>query len=134
MTTFIVLTGIACGCAFAVCPLGFYWEGTRGIQLGMMACLACWICGILGIELCRVYQNSTSVYGLALTGILVRMVLPLAMCGATALWAGTRNAQCLAICFILIYPIFLAADTYFVVRMLGRPRNETSAEESRIFE
>ncbi len=119
VTTVFVLTTIAGGCACAVCPLGYLWEGRHGVQQGLTACMTCWLTGILAIELCRAFQDSQAVYGLALTGILVRMVLPLALCGASSFWLGMGPSQCLAICFVLIYPVFLAAETYFIVHMLN---------------
>ena len=119
-TAWLALMLTAGGCAAIVCPLANHLDPERGIVLALLACLVCLTTGLVMVELFFRFNSPDTAYALAVLGQLIRMAIPLAVCGATLLTAGLDLAKILAICFVIVYPAVLTVETWLCVRKLQR--------------
>jgi hypothetical protein len=117
-TTWLILMLTAGGCAAIVCPLADRMDPQRGLGLAVLACFVCLTTGLIVVELFFRFHSPDAAYALAVLGQLIRMAIPLALCGATYLIAGLEPAKVLAICFVIVYPAVLAVETWLIVKEL----------------
>jgi hypothetical protein len=107
-------------CAAIVCPLANRLDAERGVGLALLACLVCLTTCLITVELFFRFHSPEAAYALALLGQLIRMAIPLGLCAITLLTAGEELARILAICFVIVYPVVLAVETWLFVRELRR--------------
>ena len=120
----VIVMGLVVGVALA--GVAWWFKGTAGVWAALLAVAVC--CGgLTGAAIAKSIWDGDE-FGAApvLLGIMFRMALPLAACGAVGWQQGWAFEAGFVVWSLIAYPVLLAADTILDVRRMNRKHSTVS--------
>ncbi len=111
----LVLSGALGACLIVIAPLSRWAFGELGLVTAAMAALLCWFAGLLALIVTRMVAPPDQVTVHVISGMMIRMGIPLGGCLLIETVRPEWIAAGFAICLIPAFLVSLATETVLTV-------------------